>query len=113
MPVLFGIAGIMLIIAGVRDRIVNGDPSLMSLLKDDFSGNVPFWKWILAILFVGAIGYIPNLRPISRSFLVLIILVFILSNEGLFTKIEEVFKGQTNSIGSKPVDTLMNMIRGN
>jgi len=94
MPVLFGIFGIILIVAGVRDRVTNGDPSLMSLIKDDFIGPNPFWKWMLAILFIGAIGYIPGLRPISRGFMALVIIVFILSNQGIFTQLTNTFKSQ-------------------
>jgi hypothetical protein len=92
MPVLFGLAGLVLIIAGVRDRVINGDPSLSSLLRDDFTGENPFWKWMLAILLIGAVGYIPNMRPISRGFLVLVIIVFVIGNQGLFAKLESVFK---------------------
>lgn len=94
MPILFGIFGVILIVAGVRDRVTNGNPSLMSLLKDNFTGNNPFWKWILAILLIGALGYIPAMRPISRGFLVLVIVVFVLSNEGLFKQLETTFKTQ-------------------
>lgn len=91
MPVLFGLAGIILIIASVSNRLVAGNPSLMSLVKDDFTGDAPFWKWILAILLIGSIGYIPNLRPISRGFMALVILVFALNNQGFFVELQKVF----------------------
>ncbi len=100
MPILFGLFGIILIVAGVRDRVTNGNPSLMSLVKDDFTGNNPFWKWMLAILLIGALGYIPAMRPISRGFMALVIVVFVLSNEGIFTKLQETFKSNTNTISS-------------
>lgn len=89
MPILFGFAGIILVVAGVRNRIISGNPSLSSLLKDDFSGAVPFWKWLLAILLIGAIGYIPNLAPISRAFMALVIVVFLLSNKGFFAELQK------------------------
>lgn len=109
MPVLFGLFGIILIVAGVRDRVTNGNPSLMSLLKDDFTGQSPFWKWILAILFIGAVGYIPNLRPISRGFMALVIIVFFLSNKGVFTQLENTFKGtSTNASNSSAGKTSSN-----
>ena len=92
MPILFGIFGIILIVSGVRNRVTSGNPSLMSLLQADFTGSDPFWKWMLAILFIGAIGYIPNLRPISRGFMALVIIVFALDNQGLFTQLQNVFK---------------------
>jgi hypothetical protein len=92
MPILFGLFGIVLIVAGVRGAITNGNPSLVSLVKDDFTGNDPFWKWMLAILLIGAIGYIPDMRPISRGFMALVIVVFVLDNQGVFTQLTNTFK---------------------
>lgn len=96
MPILFGLFGLILIVAGVRGRVSSGNPSLVSLVKADFTGSDPFYKWILAILLIGAIGYVPNLRPISRGFMALVIVVFLLSNQGLFTQLQAIFK-PTNS----------------
>ena len=106
MPILFGLFGIILVIAGLRNRITQGNPSLVSLLKDDFSGNDPFWKWMLAILIIGAIGYIPNLRPISRGLMALVIIVFLLSNQGVFTQLTAVFK-QSNTDSTTNTSTSM------
>jgi hypothetical protein len=72
----------------------------MSLVKDDFTGNNPFWKWMLAILLIGATGYVPNLRPISRGFMALVIVVFLLSNEGVFEQLQKVFTNTTSSTSS-------------
>jgi len=93
MPILFGLFGVILVVAGVSGRISNGSPSLVSLLKEDFTGNDPFWKWMLAILLIGSLGYVPNLRPISRGFMALVIVVFLLSNQGIFTQLQKTFKG--------------------
>lgn len=98
MPILLGVTGLVLIIAGVRDRIIVGNPSLMSLLQQDFSGPDPFWKWFAAIFLIGAIGYIPNLAPLSRAFLVLVIAVFLLSNGGVFSKLENIFANNQNEL---------------
>ena len=95
MPILFGLFGLILIVSGVRGTVTSGNPSLVSLIKGDFTGTDPFWKWMLAILLIGAIGYVPNLRPISRAFMALVIVVFVLSNQALFTQLQSVFK--TNS----------------
>lgn len=100
MPILFGFAGILLIVAGIRNTVVNGNPSLSSLLKDDFTGNPPFWKWLMAIMLIGAIGYIPNLAPISRAFMALVIVVFFLSNGGVFTELENTFKSSNTKTSS-------------
>ena len=116
MPIMFGLFGIILVVAGVRGRITGGNPSLTSLLKDDFTGPSPFWKWMLAILFIGAVGYIPNLRPISRGFMALVIVVFLLSNQGVFTQLKDTFKSNTGSSSTIGTDTatqnLLNLIRG-
>ena len=104
MPILFGLFGLILIVAGVRGRVNSGSPSLVSLVKDDFTGTNPFWKWMLAILLIGAVGYIPNLRPISRGFMALVIVVFLLSNQGLFTQLTNTFKsGTLTETGTKTV----------
>jgi hypothetical protein len=99
MPILFGLFGIILVVSGVRGRVTQGNPSLVSLIQADFTGSDPFWKWMLAILLIGAVGYIPNLRPISRAFMALVIIVFLLSNQGLFTQLQAVFKNtSTNTV---------------
>lgn len=114
MPVLFGIFGIILIVAGVRDRVTNGDPSLMSLIKGDFTGTNPFWKWMLAILFIGALGYIPTFKPISRGFLVLIIVVFFLSNKGFFTQLQSTLNStSTSGTGSTSTTTTQSPLANN
>ena len=95
MPILFGLFGIILIVAGVRGRITSGNPSLVSLIKDDFTGTNPFWKWMLAIFLIGAVGYIPDMRPVSRGFMALVIVVFLLDNQGVFAQLQKTFKGST------------------
>lgn len=91
MPIFFGFFGIVLIVAGVRDRIAQGNPSLVSLLEQDMGGSDPMWKWFLAIFLIGAVGYIPDLKPVSRAFMALVIVVFLLSNQGVFSKLQNVF----------------------
>lgn len=105
MPILFGLFGIILIVSGVRGRVSSGNPSLVSLIKDDFTGTDPFWKWMLAILLIGAIGYIPNLRPVSRAFMALVIVVFLLSNKGIFTQLQNTFTSTPQTLGGN-IDTV-------
>lgn len=79
MPLALLAFGALLLIAGVRGT----QDDLFALLKKDFSGPGNFFLWILAILLVGSVGYVKQLRPISNAFLVLILLVFILAaNKG-------------------------------
>ena len=80
MPYALIIFGAMLLVSSVRNT--QGD--LFTLLKGDFSGNNNFIFWMLSIFAVGAIGYVPKLKPISTAFLVLIVTVLFLSRKGFF-----------------------------
>lgn len=93
MPFTFIIAGIVLVVAGVRGT----DKQLFELLKNDLTGSPSFFPWILSILVIGALGYIPQLRTVSRAFLALLIVVLFLNNRVFFTQFQkavpEAFKG--------------------
>lgn len=75
MPFALLIIGVFLLVAGVRDK----QNDLFTLVKGDFSGPNNFVFWIVSILIIGAIGYIPKLKPLSTAFLVLVIVVLFLS----------------------------------
>lgn len=69
------IIGAVLLIAAVK----NTQGSLFTLVQGDFTGPNNFVYWTLSILLIGAIGYIPKLKPFSVAFLILVILVLILT----------------------------------
>lgn len=75
--------GLVMLVSAVR----NTTADLTKLIKGDFTGQGNFVYWLVSILVIGAIGYIPALRPVSRVFLALVIVV-------LFLK-----KGNPNGIG--------------
>lgn len=52
---------------------------MITLLKQDFSGQNNFILWVLAIVVIVGLGSIKAVRPISDAFLGLIILVIILA----------------------------------
>ena len=85
MPLALAFFGILFLTAGVRNT--QGD--LFSLLKGDFTGPRNFLYWIVALFFVGLIGYIPKLKPLSTAFIVLLLLVMFLANGGFFEKFQE------------------------
>jgi hypothetical protein len=100
---VFIIAGTVLVIAGVRNK----QGELWTLLQNDFSPNGSpqnnnpnqhsFLPWFFAILVIGALGYVEDLKPFSRAFLVLVILVLFLSNNGFFAQLQkETGLGSTN-----------------
>lgn len=86
--------GVVLIVAAVR----NSQDTLFAALKTD----VPHYVTIAAaILAVGAIGYVPNLKPVSRGLLALIFTVIILRNyQQIIAGFQAVSSGQ--AVGSPP-----------
>lgn len=118
MPFALLIIGLWLLIAGVR----NTQDTLFLLIKGDFTGSDNFIFWFLAILIVGAIGYIPKLKPISVGFLVLILVVLFLkkgSSSGVgggffqqfFTGIQGTTTGSTTSSLNDQINSQLGLLR--
>jgi hypothetical protein len=80
MPFVILAFGVVLVVAGVRGT----QGALFTLLKNDLTGFAP---WFVAILFIGALGYIKPIKPITDAFMVLLIVVLFLSNGGFFAKL--------------------------
>lgn len=92
MPFAFLIVGAMFIVAGVRGT----DSQLFSLIKGDFTSTdkqPSFISWLFVILLIGSLGYIEPIKPVSRAFLVLVIIVLFLSNGGFFDKLVSGIEG--------------------
>lgn len=82
MPFAFIIIGLVCLVSGVRGT----NSQLGALVKNDFTGSKNFIYWMLSILIIGALGYIKEIQPLSRAFLVLVIIVLFLSNKGVFAQ---------------------------
>lgn len=67
-------AGAVLLIASVRDK----QADLFALVKGDLTGQNNFVEWMVAILLLGAIGYIPRLKPVSAALLALVLIAIVL-----------------------------------
>src|SRR5712671_4334194 len=74
MPFALLMIGVVLLVAGIRDK----QDDLFALVKGDFTGQANFVYWVISIMIIGAVGYVPKLKPISTGFLVLVILVLFL-----------------------------------
>lgn len=83
MPFALLIIGAVLLVSAVR----NSQDDLFALVKGDFTGQGNFVFWIVSLLIIGAVGYIPRLKPISDGFLVLVLVVLFLT------------KGNPNGVG--------------
>lgn len=85
MPIALLIIGILVVIAGVK----NNASLLEQTIVSDFSGAGSFWYWIAAVLAVGSLGYYQPAKQVSHLFLALIVLVFLLSNGGVFEQLQK------------------------
>ena len=95
------IVGLVLVISSVRNTVTEGNPNLVEMLKTDFTGANNFSYWIISILIIGAIGYVPTFRPLSRAFLVLVIIVLIVSNGDFFKQFNlQAFGNNSSSTGA-------------
>lgn len=84
MPIFFIGTGIILLITGVK-----GNPSeLWQLVVGDFTGQNNYIYWMVAILVLGALGYVQSLKNVSRLFVALVVLVLLLHNQGFFAQLQ-------------------------
>ncbi len=90
MPFVLIIAGLVMLLTAVNGTV----GQLGTLLKQDIFGTHGFMFWIVAIIIIGALGYIKAIKPLSDGFLVLILLVLFLNNRGVFQQ----FVAATNTI---------------
>lgn len=83
MPFAFIIVGLVMVISGVRGT----SSYLLTLVKGDITGKNGYLYWMVTILAVGAVGYIPSFKSVSRAFLTLILVVLVLKDgTGFFSK---------------------------
>lgn len=77
MPLILLLAGLILVVTGVKGTVEH----LGGLIKADFTGPGNFVAWVFAITLAGAIGYIPQVRPLSTALLVMIILAILIKKQ--------------------------------
>jgi hypothetical protein len=84
-PFVLAAVSAVLILSAIRDT----QGQLASLLVHDFTGSGSFLMWLAAIVAVGLLGYSPSLKTPSRLLLALIVLGILLSNQGVFAKLQQ------------------------
>lgn len=89
MPYVLILVGIVLLVAGVR----NTQGMLYAQLLKDFSGNDSFIWWAVSIGAIGSAGYInDDMRRLSNAFLLLILIVLVIHNRGVFAQLTAALK---------------------
>lgn len=96
MPFALLILGAVLLVAAVRGT----QDDLFTLVKGDFTGNGNFLYWVVVLLIIGAVGYIPKLKPLSDAFLVLMVVVIFIKAGNPQSGTGGFFSKFTSAIGS-------------
>jgi hypothetical protein len=99
MPIVILLIGIVLIAAGINNKV----PELMKLLKEDFKpsdNSTGFHIWLIVIVALGSLGYVRTLKGAANGMLLLILLVIVLADYkrdgtggGFFIKFTNAIKG--------------------
>lgn len=98
MPYALLLIGAILLVAGIRNTYAQ----LWALVQNDFTSQGGFLSWVAAIAVVGALGYIPKLRPLSVAFMTLLLIVLVISNGGVFAKLQEFIQSGAGGRGISP-----------
>lgn len=93
MPFVLTLVGLLLVVTGFQ----NTHKQFGNQLVSDFTGQNNFIFWIAALGAVGALGYIKELEPFSRAFIVLILIGIFLSHSGFFTQLNAALSKSTNA----------------
>lgn len=98
LPFALLIIGAVLLVSAVR----NTQDDLFKLIQGDFTGQGNFVFWVVSLLIIGAVGYIPKLKPVSDGFLVLVLVVLFLTRGnpsgvggGFFSKFTQALQSTT------------------
>jgi hypothetical protein len=93
MPLLLLALGLIFLASAVRGTTKD----LFALLQGDFTGSQNFLVWTGAIVGVGALGYIKQIRPIANALLGLILVAIVLANKGVFANFKTAFMSTTKA----------------
>lgn len=96
MPFVLLFFAIAFVVVGFRGTT----KQFIGLLEQDFVSTDGFLPWAVAVIAIGAVGYVPRIKPLSDAFLVLIIVVMLIANKGFFSDLSTQF----GSLGASGAD---------
>jgi hypothetical protein len=85
MALLFLIVGALALITAIKGNVAD----VARQLEKDFVGRDSFWLWVGFVLLLSILGSALNMREASRMFMILVVVVYLISRNGVFTKFEE------------------------
>lgn len=87
------IVGLLLIATALQ----NTQAELAKLLQRDLIGSQGFIVWLAAVVALGAIGYIPGLQRTSRNLILLLLVVVVLRNGGIWANAQAALQGASQA----------------
>lgn len=103
------IAGVLLIVSGVKGTEVKLGAQLQQDLLGGPNDQSGFLAWLAALLIIGALGYIPALAKPSKYLLILLLVVILFANNGffgqLFTSIATIQQPNTKAEPATPLNS--------
>lgn len=87
------ILGLLLIASSLQ----NTQNELAGLLRRDLLGSQGFLLWLIAVMALGAVGYIPGLQRTSRNLILLLLVVIVLRNGGVFANFQAALQGASQA----------------
>ena len=117
MPFVLILSGALFIVVAINGT----QKQLGTLIAGEFSGSNNFIYWIASLGIVGSIGYIPSLKPLSDSFIALLLVVLFLKRGGFWSQLNAALGGaaqqqtlqpQTDTLSQQPqTDTLSQQLQ--
>jgi hypothetical protein len=90
--------GLLLLVSAAQDT----QETLFATVQRDFQGQDSFLQWIVALVMVGAIGYVPKMKGFSVALLSLVLVAIFLKNgTGFFAQLQKVIRGATATAATK------------
>jgi hypothetical protein len=83
MPIFLLFVGVLLLVSAYRGTYA----CLFALIKQDVT--IQFGAWFVAVLLIGAIGYVKKLEPVSNALLALVIVVLLLTKQGIWAQLTQ------------------------
>lgn len=102
MIILFLFLGIMFVVSGLKGT----ETELAKQLEGDLvgaNGKSGFIVWLIALIVVGSLGYIPYLQKPSRYLMALIVVVIFLANKGVVSQLFNAIGSYESAGPSQPV----------
>ncbi|MDR3562358.1 MAG: hypothetical protein P4N59_13135 [Negativicutes bacterium] len=98
MPFALILIGLVLIVSGVEGTELD----LGKQLKTDFTGSGSYLYWAVAIVAIGVIGYVNELKKFSDVFMALLLVSLVFHNGGVFSNANKELASANNSPVSLP-----------